>query len=149
MARQVDNAPSRGESMDTLSNSSLAWSAGDDQPASRVEVSYPSGTIAIVSIIGEHDLSCGDALRDALGTASAQRSHVLVDFSQCTLLDSTGIALLLEAQTRVRAAEGRFALVIPPGQGAVARVAELIRLADLVPVKATLDDALAALNPPL
>jgi anti-anti-sigma factor len=114
-----------------------------------VEVSYHSRTIAIVSIIGEHDLSRGDALRDALRAACAQRSHVLVDFSQCTLLDSTGIALLLETQTRVRAAEGRFALVIPPEQGAVARVAELIRLADLVPVTATLDDALATVKLPL
>ena len=73
---------------------------------------------------------------------------MLVDFSRCTLLDSTGIALLLDAQRHVRAAEGRFALVIPPEQGAVARVAALIRLADLVPISETLEDGLATLGPP-
>jgi anti-sigma B factor antagonist len=135
--------------MDTLHNTSRRRSADGDQPAHRVELAYPSGTTAVVSVVGEHDLSRADALRDALVTAAEQRSQVLVDFSRCTLLDSTGIALLLEAQLQVRAAEGRFVLVIPPEQRAVARVAELIRLADLVPVAQTLDEALAHLDRPL
>ena len=79
----------------------------DDQPADRVEVALHSDTTAIVSLIGEHDLSLGDALRGALETAAEHRSCVLVDLSRCTLLDSTGIAALLDAQNRVRAAEGR------------------------------------------
>ena len=120
----------------------------DDQPADRVEVALHSDTTAIVSLIGEHDLSLGDALRGALETATEQRSCVLVDLSRCTLLDSTGIAVLLDAQNRVRAAEGRFALVIPPGQGAVARVAELIRLGDLVPISQSLEDALTSFGQP-
>jgi anti-anti-sigma factor len=134
--------------MDTLPNTSAAWSAGDEQPADRVEVAYHSGTTAIVSIVGEHDLSQGDALRDALAAASSERRHVLVDFTHCSLLDSTGIALLLEAQQRVAARGGSLALVIPPEQGAVTRVAELIRLADLMPISATREEALATLGTP-
>ena len=113
-----------------------------------MEVALHSDTTAIVSLIGEHDLSLGDALRGALETAAEQRSCVLVDLSRCTLLDSTGIAVLLDAQKRVRAAQGRFALVIPPGQGAVARVAELIRLGDLVPIAQSREDALTSLAQP-
>jgi anti-anti-sigma factor len=120
----------------------------DDEPADRVEVALHSDTTAIVSLIGEHDLSLGAALRGALETAAEQRSCVLVDLSRCTLLDSTGIAVLLDAQNRVRAAQGRFALVIPPGQGAVARVAELIRLGDLVPIAQSREDALTSLGQP-
>jgi len=120
----------------------------DDQPADRVDVAFHSDTTAIVSMIGEHDLSLGDALRGALETAAEQRSCVLVDLSRCTLLDSTGIAVLLDAQKRMRAAQGRFALVIPPGQGSVARVAELIRLGDLVPISPSLEEALTTFGPP-
>jgi anti-anti-sigma factor len=120
----------------------------DDEPADRVQVALHSDTTAIVSLIGEHDLSLGDALRGALETAAEQRSCVLVDLSRCTLLDSTGIAVLLDAQKRVRAARGRFALVIPPGQGAVARVAEIIRLGDLVPIAQSREDALTSLAQP-
>ena len=120
----------------------------DDEPADRVQVALHSDTTAIVSLIGEHDLSLGDALRSALQTAGEQRSCVLVDLSRCTLLDSTGIAVLLDAQKRVRAARGRFALVIPPGQGAVARVAEIIRLGDLVPIAQSREDALTSLAQP-
>ena len=107
-----------------------------------------SEATAIVSLLGEHDLSLGDALRLALETATAQRSCVVVDLSRCTFLDSTGIAVLLDAQKRVRAAQGRFALVIPPGQGAVARVVELIRLGDLVPISHSLEDALTSVGQP-
>ena len=114
----------------------------NDQPADRVEVALHSETTAIVSLIGEHDLSLGVELRRALATAVEQRRCVLVDLSRCTLLDSTGIAVLLDSQNRVLAGEGRFALVIPPDQGAVARVAELIRLGDLVPISHSLEDAL-------
>ena len=113
-----------------------------------MQVALHSDTTAIVSLIGEHDLSLGDALRGALETAAEQRSCVLVDLSRCTLLDSTGIAVLLDAQKRVRAASGRFALVIPPGQGAVARVAEIIRLGDLVPIAQSREDALTSLAQP-
>jgi anti-anti-sigma factor len=120
----------------------------DDHPADRVQVALHSDTTAIVSLIGEHDLSLGDALRAALETAAEQRSCVLVDLSRCTLLDSTGIAVLLDAQKRVRAARGRFALVIPAGQGAVARVAEIIRLGDLVPIAQSREDALTSLAQP-
>ena len=49
---------------------------------------------------------------------------------------------------RMRAAQGRFALVIPPGQGAVARVAELIRLGDLVPIAQSREEGLTSLAQP-
>jgi anti-anti-sigma factor len=116
-----------------------------DDPADRVELAIRSET-AIVSVVGDYDLSHEDALSAALETAAAQCRYVLVDFSRCTLLDSTGVALLLSAKMRARGAEGLVRLVVPP-DGAVARVAGLIRLGDLLPISGTLDDALAAMRP--
>jgi anti-anti-sigma factor len=124
-------------------SSSFPHAAGDE--ADRVELAIRSET-AIVSVIGDYDLSHGDVLRDALERGATECTYVLVDFSRCTLLDSTGVALLLNAQTRARGAEGVIRLVIPP-DGAVARVAGLIRLGELLPISGTLDEALAAIEP--
>jgi anti-anti-sigma factor len=71
---------------------------------------------------------------------------VLVDFTRCTLLDSTGIAVLLKAQTRARGEGGQVRLIVPH-DGAVARVAHLIRLGDLMPISQSLDEALELARP--
>lgn len=107
-----------------------------DEPDDRIELTIHSDA-AVVSVIGDYDLSHKDELSAALESAGAQ-PRVIVDLSRCTLLDSTGVAVLITARSDV----GRLRLVIPPG-GAVARVADLIRLADLVPISESLDEALA------
>ena len=113
-----------------------------DVPDDRVELTITPAA-AIVSVIGDYDLSHAEELTTALASATAQRTHLIIDFTRCTLLDSTGVALLINAEMRARAAAGQLRLVIPP-EGAVARVAGLIRLADLVPISESLDDALGA-----
>lgn len=115
------------------SSSSLA----PDEPDDRVELTIRSDA-AVVAVIGDYDLSHKDEMSAALESAGTQR-RVIVDLSRCTLLDSTGVAVLINA----RGAEGRLRLVIPPG-GAVARVAGLIRLSDILPISESLDDALGA-----
>jgi anti-anti-sigma regulatory factor len=64
---------------------------------------------------------------------------VIVDLSACEFIDSTVISLLLHAQGEV--VSERFAVVIPPGPGAVLRVAELMQLESLFPVYASLENA--------
>ena len=108
----------------------------------RVELTIAAAA-AIVSVIGDYDLSHADELSSALASATVQRTHLIIDFTRCTLLDSTGVALLINADMRARGARGQLRLVIPP-DGAVARVAGLIRLGDLVPISESLDDALGA-----
>ena len=124
--------------MDTPENSSHVAAVPDD----RVELTITADA-AIVSVIGDYDLSHAEELSTALTSATAQRTHLIIDFTRCTLLDSTGVALLINADMRARGATGQLRLVIPP-DGAVARVAGLIRLADLVPISESLDDALPA-----
>ena len=120
--------------MDTPAESSLPAA---DAPKDRVEMTVRSGT-GIVSVIGDYDLSHEDELRTALERAATECGRVVVDLSRCSLLDSTGIALLINAPMRAMGAAGRLRLVVPPG-GAVARVADLIRLGDIVPISETLD----------
>jgi anti-anti-sigma factor len=109
--------------------------------ASRVEFETPSSTLAIVSLVGEHDLADYEPLQQTLALATSRRRHVIVDLSACEFIDSTVISLLLHAQGEVVSDRGRFAVVIPPGPGAVRRVAELMQLESLFPVYASLENA--------
>ena len=95
---------------------------------------------------GEHDLSTRELLAGALQQAAAH-SDVLVDLSPCTFMDSTVINVLISTAHDVQAAGERLALVIPPEQRRVARVAEMTGLDKLLAVYETRDAALAALRP--
>jgi anti-anti-sigma factor len=111
---------------------------------SHVELSCPSASLAIVELVGEHDLGDYKNLAESLALAAARRRHVLVDLSRCAFIDSTVVALLLAARDEVTSDRGRFALVIPAGQGSVARVADVMGLVDLFDVYSNLDDASAS-----
>ena len=102
--------------------------------------------LAIVTLEGEHDLSTRELLAGALQRAAAH-SNVLVDLSPCTFMDSTVINVLISTAHDVQAAGERLALVIPPGQRRVARVAEMTGLDKLLAVYETREAALAALRP--
>lgn len=56
---------------------------------------------AIVFVQGEIDMSAGPAIRDALSTAQQGSPDVIVDVSDVTFMDSTGINALLRAYRQV------------------------------------------------
>ena len=72
---------------------------------------------------------------------------MLVDLSPCTFMDSTVINVLISTAHSVQAAGERLALVIPPEQRRVARVAEMTGLDKLLAVYETREAALAAFRP--
>lgn len=113
--------------------------------AGPVDVGHHAPGIAVVSMRGEHDISTEPVLAAALGQAAAH-SDVLVDLSECTFIDSTAISALVKAARTAHERDDRFVLVIPPEQRNVARVAEMIRLAEFVDVHVTRDAALASLE---
>ena len=89
--------------------------------------------IAFVALHGEHDLSSKQCLADALATASAKRD-VLVDFSDCTFMDSSVIAALFRAGQKVNERGGRLELVIPESATTIVRVADVTLLAAILPI---------------
>jgi anti-anti-sigma factor len=111
--------------------------------SNRVEIVLRSPALAIVSLVGEHDLAQHAPLNEALETAIARRRHVLVDLSECVFVDSTVISLLLHAQDQVVRRGGMFGLIVPDGSTHTARVIEIMRLGDAVPIYASLDEASA------
>ena len=63
---------------------------------------------------GELDLAVADRLREALEEIDAER--VLIDLSGCEFIDSTGIAVVVQAHQRARERGGRVAVHSPRAQ---------------------------------
>ena len=109
----------------------------------RVDLSYPSGALAVVELVGEHDIGLYKPIRDALHLAAARRRHVLVDLSQCLFIDSTVVSLLLAARDEVTSDHGQFALVIPTGDSTIARVTEVMGLVEMFTIYSNREEAAA------
>jgi anti-anti-sigma factor len=114
-----------------------------DDVQDRVGLTCPTGALAIVELVGEHDLGHYKPLNDALHLAAARRRHVLVDLSRCAFIDSTVVTLLLAARDEVTSDHGLFALVIPAGEGSMARVAEVMGLVEMFTIYSNRRDAAA------
>lgn len=99
----------------------------------------------MVTRLGEHDISTEPQLARALAEASVH-SVVVVDLSGCTFIDSTAIASLINGASAVHARNERFALVIPPEQRHVTRIAKMLRLSEFLAVHESRDAALASLE---
>ena len=88
----------------------------------------------LIRAAGEVDLSTAAALRRELDAASMEADTVLLDLSDVTFIDSTGLHLLLDASHRSAGTDWSFFIVRP--SEAVRRLielsgtAELLRLAD-------------------
>ena len=114
--------------------------------SSRVEIVFPSPTVAVVSLIGVHDLSQHAMLLGALGTAAGRRRDVLVDLTRCEFLDSTVIGLLLHVRDEVACDGGRCILIVPDSPTRTARIFDVMQLDDAPRIEASLDVALASLE---
>ena len=68
--------------------------------------------IHVVSVRGEVDLATGPEFERALGAVPEDGvESVIVDLTDCSFMDSTGLHLLTRTQRRVDSAGGRVALV--------------------------------------
>jgi anti-anti-sigma factor len=70
-----------------------------------------------LELVGELDLAVVDSVRAALSSAKDDApSRVLVDISGLTFMDSSGLALLVEARQAAAAAGREFVITQPRGQ---------------------------------
>jgi len=95
----------------------------------------------VVSLEGDVDLESSPAARSVLLAEVNGGSDVLVDLSQVTYIDSSGVASLVEAFQKARSQSTRFALasVSQP----VRRVLQLARLDQVFTIHENLEEALA------
>ena len=83
----------------------------------------------LIRAVGEIDLSTAAALRRELEAASVEADTVLLDLSDVTFIDSSGLHLLLEASKRSAVTDWSLFVVRP--SEAVRRLLELSGTADL------------------
>jgi anti-anti-sigma factor len=109
-----------------------------------LEVEILSSETAIVALGGEHDLGTRDRLADALTTARVSTT-VIVDFSECTFVDSFVLTSVMRGWRDQLDAGGNLAIVA--GETHVRRTIELMGIDAFIPLHATRAEALAALTP--
>ena len=103
------------------------------------------GTRAVV-IAGELDQATLPELQRALDEVINDGSDdLLIDLSDCSFIDSSGLAALVSARERMAAADGR-SFAICCGSPQVQRLLEITGLDKAMGVVATRDEALEALR---
>jgi anti-sigma B factor antagonist len=97
----------------------------------------------VLPLEGEIDLHVSPEVGESLRKMVAKKPRVLVvDLSKVTYLDSSGLAVLIEAMQRVQEYGGRFALA--GVQESVKQVLEIARLDQVFQIFPDVDGALAA-----
>jgi anti-sigma B factor antagonist len=100
------------------------------------------GGVHVVSVTGEIDLATGPELERALhGLPEEGVASLIVDLTDCSFMDSTGLHLLVRTQRRFDRSSGRVAVV--SANRSILKVLEITRLDQLFAIYPT---RAAALN---
>lgn len=99
-----------------------------------------------IQIEGELDLAVAAQLDEALDEAAAECSRVLVGLRGCSFIDSSGIAVILRAHSRMAEDGNRLAIYAPIDQ--VQRVLSMTGLTANGLVFGSAEEAIAALAEP-
>lgn len=97
-----------------------------------------------IVVRGELDLAVAERLEDAIDAAAEECEGIVVGLAECEFIDSTGIAIVVRAHTRL-SERGRHLFVCCP-QDQVERVLDITGLLENGLVYGNLDDAIAAIN---
>jgi len=101
------------------------------------------GHVRVVALVGEHDLSTVDGLSDEIDRQFRESSHIVVDLTRATFVDSTVVCALALGGEHARIRSScRFA-VVAPGNSFVRKVFDMVDLRSIMPTYDTLEEALA------
>ena len=111
--------------------------------AARVEVDRSESGVAIISLIGEHELYSVLEVERALDRAIHDGRAVVIDMTRTEFLDSSVVAILLRAREEAHVVGTSFALVIDDSTGkSVRQLFEITGLATIFRVAASRAEAL-------
>jgi anti-sigma B factor antagonist len=100
-----------------------------------------NGPMSVVRAVGEIDIASAEKLRDCLAEIPQGTHAVIVDLSEVTFLDSTGLSVLVAGWKRFsdedKPTELRLVVVRP----VIERVLEVTGLAQVFPIFSTLEEA--------
>lgn len=92
-----------------------------------IEPESLEGRVWVVSVVGDVDMKTAAQLAETLGHGTnAGATAIVVDLTECSFIDTSGLHVLLASTKRLRAAESAMALVVSDHR--VPRVLELTGL---------------------
>jgi anti-sigma B factor antagonist len=100
------------------------------------------GGVPVVSALGEVDVSSAPQLSEQLAALPTGASRAVVDLSEVTFIDSTGLGVLVAGWKRLDASGSKLDLVVTRPQ--VAKVLEVTGLDSVFRIFASLDEALGS-----
>ena len=100
---------------------------------------------AVLSVTGNVDAGTEQRFRDALASVLANGVvRIVVDLSRVAFMSSAGIGVLMGVRRVLADAGGSLVLAAPHGE--VAQVLSITGVAEVIPVAASVADAVAALG---
>jgi anti-sigma B factor antagonist len=113
-----------------------------------VEVQSLEGDVHVIAISGELDQATADQLRTPLReTIEDGTGAVMIDMSDCSFIDSTGLGVIVEAWKQLQTRNGDSgALSICCLKAEVRRLLEVTGLDQAIEIRDTRDDAIAVLK---
>jgi anti-anti-sigma factor len=106
-----------------------------------IDVSSAEGGVKLIALRGELDFDDAPRLGRVLGELRAEGEQKLViDISELTFIDSSGISVLVKAAKAAAAEDAAFVVAAPTPN--VQRVFDIVNLSELVVVEPGLESAL-------
>src|SRR3954452_24411363 len=104
------------------------------------------GDVELARVAGEVDASnVAEISEEMLGAVSNQARAVVLDLSQTSYIDSSGLSLIFDAAARLRNRRQDLRLVVPP-RSFVGEVLAAVSMEESVPIDPVLSDALKAVG---
>jgi anti-anti-sigma factor len=127
-----------------MAHSSVSGEDAFDSPAyASFDLDHVHGC-AVVVATGEIDLCTSPGLREALSSAAESADRIIIDLTGVTMLDSTGIGVLMRALRRNHhRQDGTLCLVGPAGS--VRKVLDITHVSRLFPIYRSVEEAVAEL----
>ena len=93
----------------------------------------------VVRVLGDLDMATAPTLEERVASVG-RASHLVIDLTQCTFLDSAAVRLLTTIALDSDAS-GRTVALVASSAG-ILRVLDITAVDDVIPVHSTVDDAL-------
>jgi anti-anti-sigma factor len=104
------------------------------------------GDVELARVAGEVDASnVADLSQRLLDAVPNQARALVLDLSETSYIDSSGISLIFDAAARLRNRRQQLRLVVPP-KSFVGEVLAAVSMQESVPIDAAVPDALAAVG---
>ena len=123
-----------------MMSSRAGWAAQASDDVRIRRTTLEDGAI-VVAVAGELDLCSSQTLREHLtAAADSGATSIVVDLSELSLIDSTGLGVLALLARRLTLDSVDLAIVCPEGR--ISRLLALTKLDQVIPVYATRGEAL-------